>query len=167
MKYSVTVAGRTMEVDVVGGNVWVNGRQLTANLIAFPRTPLQQLVIDGRSRTLALRRTPEGWVVHMAGETWDAAVLDERTRLLGEQAGRQGAGVSGGVVKAPMPGLVLRVEVEVGQVLGAGAGVVVLEAMKMENEIKTPMGGVVRAIHVAPGQTVDKGVALVELTQQG
>ncbi len=105
--------------------------------------------------------------MHIAGETWDAAVLDERTWLLGERAGQQAAGVSGGVVTAPMPGLVLRVEVEVGQVLDAGAGVVVLEAMKMENEIRTPRGGVVRAIHVAPGQTVDKGVALVELTQQG
>jgi biotin carboxyl carrier protein len=71
------------------------------------------------------------------------------------------------VVKAPMPGLVLRLEVEVGQRVEPGTGVVVLEAMKMENEIKAQGSGVVAAIHVEAGQAVDKGTPLVEIREDG
>ncbi len=69
--------------------------------------------------------------------------------------------VGGGVVKAPMPGLVVRVEVVVGQRVNVGAGLVVVEAMKMENELRATRAGVVETIHVAAGQTVDKGASLV------
>jgi pyruvate carboxylase subunit B len=66
-------------------------------------------------------------------------------------------------VVAPMPGLILKVEVEVGQAVKAGQGVVVVEAMKMENELKAPADGVVARIEVQPGQTVDKGATLLVL----
>ncbi|HEY2825603.1 MAG TPA: biotin/lipoyl-containing protein [Gemmatimonadales bacterium] len=62
-----------------------------------------------------------------------------------------------------MPGLVLRLEVAVGDTVTAGQGLVVLEAMKMENEIKAGVAGVVSAIRVAAGQAVDKGAVLIEL----
>jgi pyruvate carboxylase subunit B len=65
-----------------------------------------------------------------------------------------------------MPGLVLRLEVEVGQRVETGAGVVVLEAMKMENEIRAAGPGVVRAVHVVVGQAVEKGAPLVELVAE-
>jgi pyruvate carboxylase subunit B len=61
-----------------------------------------------------------------------------------------------------MPGLVLRVLAEAGQEVGVGAGLVVLEAMKMENELKAPAAGMVGAIRVQPGQAVEKGQVLVE-----
>jgi biotin carboxyl carrier protein len=61
-----------------------------------------------------------------------------------------------------MPGLVVRLEVEPGQTLAPGAGVLVLEAMKMENEIRSPGGGRVKAVLVHPGQVVEKGQVLVE-----
>jgi pyruvate carboxylase subunit B len=66
-----------------------------------------------------------------------------------------------------MPGLVLRVEVEVGQPVVPGSGLVVLEAMKMENEIRAPGPGRVRAVLVKAGQTVEKGSPLVELGAEG
>jgi pyruvate carboxylase subunit B len=62
-----------------------------------------------------------------------------------------------------MPGLVAKVLVAPGAVLAAGAGVLVLEAMKMENELRAPAPGVVAAVRVAAGQTVEKGQVLVEL----
>jgi pyruvate carboxylase subunit B len=62
-----------------------------------------------------------------------------------------------------MPGLVLRVNVEVGQHVAEGAGLMVLEAMKMENEIRAPTAGEVTTIHVGPGEAVEKGVTLVEI----
>jgi pyruvate carboxylase subunit B len=89
--------------------------------------------------------------------------VDQRThQLRALKQGRQGKDAPG-TVRAPMPGLVLRVEVEVGQELAAGGGLVVLEAMKMENEIRSPGPGKVKAILVEPGQAVEKGAPLVEI----
>ncbi|MFL5381405.1 MAG: biotin/lipoyl-containing protein, partial [Longimicrobiaceae bacterium] len=67
------------------------------------------------------------------------------------------------VVAAPMPGLVLKVEVEVGQAVKAGQGLVIVEAMKMENELKAPADGVVAKVLVQERQTVEKGATLIVL----
>ena len=61
-----------------------------------------------------------------------------------------------------MPGLVVRVQVEAGQSVAAGAGVVVLEAMKMENELRAATAGTVRTVRVRAGEAVEKGQVLVE-----
>jgi biotin carboxyl carrier protein len=66
-------------------------------------------------------------------------------------------------MRAPMPGLVVRVAAVVGEPVQAGASLVVLEAMKMENELRASAAGVVQAVLVEPGQTVEKGQTLVEL----
>ena len=66
-------------------------------------------------------------------------------------------------VRAPMPGLVLDVMVEAGQEVEAGDGLVVLEAMKMENELRAGAAGVVSSIHVAAGDAVGKNAILIEL----
>ena len=66
-------------------------------------------------------------------------------------------------LKAPMPGLVVRVEVEVGDAVAAGQGVVIVEAMKMENELKAPADGAVAEVRVEPGQPVEKGAVLLVL----
>jgi biotin carboxyl carrier protein len=68
-----------------------------------------------------------------------------------------------GRLKAPIPGLIARYRVNVGDEVTAGQPVVILEAMKMENEIRAPMDGRVEAIHVAAGQTVTRGTLLVEI----
>jgi pyruvate carboxylase subunit B len=166
VKYTVTIGDRTVEIEVHGDTVRLNGDPIEARLIRIPRTPLRQLVLDGRARTFAMLPSDEGWEVYHRGESWPVAVVDERTRQLRELTGQEGKQKLGGVVKAPMPGLVLRVEVEVGQRVDAGGGVVVLEAMKMENEIKSPGGGVVKEIHVAAGEAVDKGAPLVEIGEE-
>ena len=80
--------------------------------------------------------------------------------------GRGGAGEQGrtdGTVRAPMPGRVVRVAVAPGQSVAARQAVVVVEAMKMENELRAPHAGTVRALHVRPGDQVDAGQLLVEL----
>jgi biotin carboxyl carrier protein len=88
--------------------------------------------------------------------------VDERTRhiqsLTGAAAGDRGAAP----LKAPMPGLVVRVLAEPGQDVTRGAGVVVLEAMKMENELKAPADAKVKTVRVRAGEAVEKGQVLVE-----
>jgi pyruvate carboxylase subunit B len=163
VKYTVTVGSRTIEIEVRGDTILVDGEAIAAHLTSVPQTPLRHLRLDGRARTMAMERADDGWTVQWRGETWPVTVLDERTRTLRELTGQGMRTDAGGSVKAPMPGLVLRLEVEVGQRVEAGAGVVVLEAMKMENEIKSPGAGTVTAIHVKTGQAVDKGSVLVEV----
>jgi pyruvate carboxylase subunit B len=163
VKYTVTVGDRELLVEVVGDDVRVDGRVIEARLVSIPRTPLRQLLMDGRARTFAMLRRGDGWTVQLGGDAWRVSVVDERTRQLRELTGQHGKSHVGGLIRAPMPGLVLRLEVEQGQHVEAGTGIVVLEAMKMENEIKSPGPGVVRAVHVAPGQAVEKGALLVEV----
>lgn len=167
MKYSVTVHATTFEVEIDGDHVTLNGKPHDADLAGVAHTPLRQLVMDGRSRVLAVSPGEDGWVVQMAGERWVALVENERTRMLREMTGQRHGRPAGGFIRAPMPGLVLRVEVEEGQRVAAGAGVVVLEAMKMENEITTPGPGIVAKVHVQAGAAVEKGTPLVEIAPQG
>lgn len=164
MKYFVQLAGREFEVEIDGSGVRLDGEPVTAALETVPGTPLRQLRLGDRTELFSMESGGQGaWAVGLRGERWEATVIDERTRhirsLTGD--GRQRAGA--GEVKAPMPGLVLRVLVEPGQLVAAGAGLAVLEAMKMENQIKAPTAGVVEGVRVAAGQAVEKGQILVVL----
>ncbi|MGI9042389.1 MAG: biotin/lipoyl-containing protein [Gemmatimonadales bacterium] len=163
MKYIVTVAGREFEVEVDGEQVTVAGRTHTANLSAAGPPPLQQLLVDGRPLPLALERAGRGvWKITSRGERWDAEVRDERTRHIRALTGTAEKHRGPEVLRAPMPGLVVRIQAVPGQEVAAGAGLVVLEAMKMENELKASAPGVIRAVHVRTGEAVEKGQALVE-----
>jgi pyruvate carboxylase subunit B len=93
------------------------------------------------------------------------AVIDDRTRQIQALTGQKRTTAGGGVVRAPMPGLVVRLEVTVGERVAAGSGLVVVEAMKMENELRAPRAGVVATVHVAVGQAVEKGMPLVTITE--
>lgn len=164
MKYFVTVGGRETVVDVDGDRVTVAGRTVTASLEPLPGTPLAVVTMDGRPSTLPLEREGRGrWIVAVHGERHEIEVVDERTRHIRSLAGTAVAAPAGGVIRAPMPGLVVRIQVEVGQRVASGAPVAVLEAMKMENQLKAPSAGVVRSILVRPGEAVEKGRGLIDI----
>lgn len=167
MKFTVTIGGRHLEVEVLGPEVRVGARTFPASLLRVPGTPLCHLVSEQRSRTYALVRRVDGWLIQCGGEVWTADVVDERTAQLRALRKDQGKPDAPGLVRAPMPGLVLRVEVEAGQDIAAGSGLVVLEAMKMENEIRSAGPGRVKSVLVEPGQAVEKGTPLVEVVAQG
>jgi biotin carboxyl carrier protein len=164
VKYFVTIGESTVEVEVDGDRVTVAGRVVTAALTGAPGTPLRQLLVDGRSIALTVEPAGRGqWTLTRRGERWDAGVVDERTRYIRTLTGT-GEGARGPeALRAPMPGLVVRVLVEVGQRVDRGAGLVMLEAMKMENELRATAAGAVKAVLVRPGDTVEKGQRLVEL----
>jgi biotin carboxyl carrier protein len=163
VKYIVSVAGREIEVEVDGDLVTVDGSTRTASLRALPGSQTRQLLIEGQSTALTMRSTGRGqWSLEIGGDRWEVEVVDERTRhirSLTAGAERQPGPV---ILRAPMPGLVVRVLVEPGQEVAAGAGLVVLEAMKMENELKAPAPGTVGAIRTQAGQAVEKGQVLLE-----
>lgn len=164
MKYFVAIGDATVEVEVEGGRVLLDGAALDAELAALPGSPLYHLLLGGASWTVAAQPLdgPGRWVLGVAGERVEVQVRDERSRPSGAAPGA-GVASRGGVVRAPMPGLVVRVEVAAGQRVDPGAGLVVVEAMKMENELRAPHAGTVETVHVAAGQTVEKGMPLVTL----
>jgi pyruvate carboxylase subunit B len=164
MKYLVTLGGRTHEIVVDGSSVSVDGRSCDAHLERVVGTPLCHLLLDGRSHTFAVSGGAEGrWTLHHAGELVEVEVVDERTRHIRSLAGAGKAHQTGGTLRAPMPGLVVKVLVEPGQTVSPGQSLVVLEAMKMENELKAPGAAIVAAVAVKPGQAVEKGQPLVEM----
>ena len=163
MKYIVTVAGREIEVEIDGDQVRVGGRSLSAALRSVPGTPLRHLLVDGRPSTLVLEENGRGhWTIGVEGERWEVEAVDERTRHIRSLTGAATRDRGVAVLKAPMPGLVVRVLAEPGQAVSRGAGVVVLEAMKMENELKASADAKVKTVRVQAGEPVEKGQVLVE-----
>ena len=164
MKYFVTVAGQEMVVERDGEQVTVDGTAFaSAHLNALAGTPIRHLLLDGASHALALDPVGRGlWAVGYLGEHHEVEVIDERTRHIRSLtgAGQKGSGPT--TLKAPMPGLVVRVAVEAGAKVEAGSPLVVLEAMKMENELRATAAGVVKGVTVKAGQAVEKGQVLVE-----
>jgi pyruvate carboxylase subunit B len=163
VKYIVSVAGREIEVEVDGDLVTVGGSTRTASLRTIPGTPVRQLVIEGRPTVLTMRSAGRGqWSLGVGGDRWEAEVVDERTRHIRSLTAGAARQRGPAILRAPMPGLVVRILVEAGQEVAAGAGLVVLEAMKMENELKAPAAGTVGAVRAQPGEAVEKGQVLVE-----
>ena len=164
MKYFVTVGDRTVEVDLTGHDPVVDGTPVQAQMSLLPGTEVRSLVVDGRSYTLSARPGDRRgrWQLALGRERFSLEAVDERTRAIREMAG--GAETEADkTIAAPMPGLVVKIEVEVGQPVRAGQGVIVVEAMKMENELKAPADGVVAKILVQERQTVEKGATLIVL----
>lgn len=162
MKYEVTVAGLTFQVEVGDAKVTVDGTEHDAELRPVPGTPLRLLLLDRGSWILPINAIGgSAWEAFDGGERFEVQVLDERTAHIRSLVGA-GAPPSGPVaLKAPMPGMVMRVHVEPGEQVAAGGGLVTLEAMKMENELRAQGPGQVQAVHVAPGQVVEKGEVLL------
>lgn len=164
MLYHVTIDGREVEVDLRGEMPLIDGEAVDARLSTIPGTEVRHLLLGTQSHALLARPGPRRgeWRIGVNGSTFAVEALDDRARTIRELSGGAEAEAAR-VVAAPMPGLVVRVNVEVGQEVAAGQGVVVVEAMKMENELKSPVDGVVARVEVSPGATVDKGAVLIVL----
>lgn len=162
-KVQAEVSGRAIDLVVAGDQAHIDGRAMPFSAERLSATHLS-LILDGRSYSAVVIEEAGGrYRVALAGSEYEVHVKDERDLLL-ERYGLAEAS-AGGVqtVRAPMPGLVLSVAVEPGQKVEKGAGLAVLEAMKMENELRAEHGGTVKAVHVAPGDAVGKSDLLLEI----
>jgi biotin carboxyl carrier protein len=165
VKYFVTIGAQTHEVEVEGGRVTVGGETVEAHLAAVPDTPLYHLLLGGASWTVTAQPL-EGagrWALGVVGERVEVEVVDERAQQIERLTAAPSPAPGHAILRAPMPGLVVRVAVAAGQHVEAGAGLVVVEAMKMENELRAARPGVVETVHVAVGDAVEKGALLVTL----
>jgi pyruvate carboxylase subunit B len=166
VKFIVLVAGQSVEVELDGDRVMVAGHSHSVSLDTVPGTPIRSLMLDGRPVALALESQGRGhWILTHGGDRWEMEVIDERTRHIRSLTSGGDHRRTAEVLRAPMPGLVVRVEAKPGDRVAAGAGLVVLEAMKMENELKAPGPARVKSVRVAAGEAVEKGQVLVEFEE--
>ena len=164
MKYFVTVRGRTIEVDLDANGMRVDGREVSAELRELPGSRVRHLLADGSALALVAAPVEAGvWDLYVEGARHRIEVVDERTRAIRAMTGQSAAARGPAPIKAPMPGLVTRIEVAPGDVVHAGQGIVVIEAMKMENELRADADAIVESVLVTPGQAVEKGAILVQL----
>ena len=134
-------------------------------VLANPTTGigLYSLIAEGKSYQVYVEQGETGLRMAIGRHRFEARVLTEREWRLQKVAPRQGQQTGRVTVAAPMPGLVKAVNVAAGDEISENHKLVVLEAMKMENEIAAPRAGRVATVHVAPGATVDSGKPLVTL----
>ncbi len=148
-----------VELNALGDGAYrvtVDGEALDAHAALLDPSSLR-LVIGGRARTVRIARV---------GQTYHVALDGEVYVLTPEASAAAHAGTGTLAVPqiiAPMPGKVLQLLVQEGQEVAAGDGLLILEAMKMENRITADAAAIVRAVHVAEGQMVDGGMVMLEL----
>ena len=163
-RYVVSLLGERHEVEVgPGGRVVVDGRGHEASLAATSPPHGHSLLLDGGSfKLLALRERGGAWELQLDGRSAPAEVLDARTARIRELSAAAGGRTEVVSLKAPMPGLVVRVAVGEGDAVEEGDTVLIVEAMKMENELRATGAARVTRVHAAPGEAVEKGQVLVE-----
>ena len=166
MKYFVEIEDQTHEIEIGPNGLVLNGQPVEADLRSNHDSNVWNLVLDGRSYTLCARKRngPGEWDIDIDGRRLEAVALDERRRAIRELAGTVITTHGPVEVKAPMPGLVIKLEVATNDEVQIGQGLVIIEAMKMENELKAMMKGRVGEVLVQAGQTVDKGEPLLVIT---
>lgn len=167
MKFIAREAGRDVEVEVLrhgsGYRVRIGDRWLEADFIDVGRYVRSLRLDDGTQFSLVHHREGNTHEISLGGSTVHVEIIDP---LAAKRRRREDEIAGGGTVKALMPGRVVRVSVSKGDTVRKGAGLLILEAMKMENEIQAPADGTVDEVFVQPGQTVEVGAELVRISSE-
>lgn len=164
MRYIVTLDGKEREIEVTPDGVRLDGVETPAHLRHVDGTDRYSLILGGRSFDLFARSPRRGeWDLVVDGNSYRPEAIDERAHHIRSMVVAMGGPVGPKPIKAPMPGLIVRVEVSEGDVVKPGQGLVIVEAMKMENELKATVEARVAKVLVAPGDTVERDQVLIDL----
>jgi len=165
MKYVVQTEGKSYEVDISeqDGKVQVNldGEPVQADSVEIKGKNFVSFLFNNRSFDLEFSKNQEKVSVFLNGKRYDCVLEDERTQRLKRLEHLKVETKKEQELKSPMPGLVTAIEVKQGDMVVAGQGVVIVEAMKMENELKAKFDGKVKAIKVKEHQAVNKDEVLI------
>jgi pyruvate carboxylase subunit B len=166
MKYVVELNGQRKAVSLEPDGVVYGAEQpARGELSDIEGSPVRMVRIGTRVyRVVTKKKQGRGrYSLWVDGYRFEVEALDERTRAIRDLSAANAAPTGPAPVLAPMPGLIVRVNVSQGDVVEAGQGVIVMEAMKMENELRATASGRVKSVEVSPGTAVEKGTLLVAL----
>jgi biotin carboxyl carrier protein len=166
MKYFATVDGVTYDISVEAhGRIFVDGVELLADMRSAGGR-VYSLLLENVSHEILIEDSEERsdlCPVIVSGRRYVVRVQDERSRRLSQADRRIHVSDAEQAVKAPIPGLVVKLLVESGQEVQEGETLLILEAMKMENELRAPRRGVVHEVRTEPGAQVASGQVLLTL----
>lgn len=158
MKIEISIHGEkhAVEFEPARAEAIIEGRKILAD--AAEISPgVYSILLSGRSFEVTLEKSGAGWLARTAGREYQIEILDPRAWQRSQRGGIELEGRQ--QVTAPMPGKVVRVLVGAGEKVEAGQGLLVIEAMKMQNEVRSPKTGIVERL--APeGKTVNAGEVL-------
>jgi biotin carboxyl carrier protein len=167
MKYVVQVNDQRHTVSIEQDGVQYENEPMARGVLSdIEGSPVRMVKLGTHVyRVVAEKRQGRGrYTLWVDGYRFEVEALDERTRAIRDLSAANAAPTGPAPIIAPMPGLIVRVNVSVGDRVEAGQGIVVMEAMKMENELRATAPGTVQTIEVAAGTAVEKGALLVSLT---
>jgi pyruvate carboxylase subunit B len=164
MKYITSVNEQEYVIEIDQDNrIVVNGEPLEIDFQQLvPGGPVS-LLINNRSLEAIVDELDDAWEVLLDGELYTVSVQDERAYRLSQARGQLRDESEAVVIRSPMPGLILDVLVQEGDVVAEDDKVVILESMKMENELRAARDGVVTRVFVSPGTSVEKNQQLVAI----
>ena len=164
MKYVATTGDREITVEIVDEHhVIVDGVSYEIDFESVSEQTVYSLLANNQSHEALVYESEDGWQVLLHGSQYVLVVEDERERRLRASLG---GGIPQNVdfhLRAPMPGLIVTVPVEDGQEIEKGDVLVVLESMKMQNELKSPRPGKVSRVRVKPGDSVEQRDTLLSV----
>jgi biotin carboxyl carrier protein len=156
---------KTVRIEKRGDcyDVIIDGRRYEVDAKYLENSNSLSLLINSKCYDASVAVSERSALVSISGEKFEIDLMDELSFLAGAPTAHHGS-MDAEVIKTPMPGVIVAVEVEPGQRIDAGAPVVVVEAMKMQNEISSVCGGIVKEVLVRQGDTVvsNQRLAVVE-----
>ena len=163
MKLNLKVNGNPREIEILSREpacrFRLDGAERAAD-VTMPEPGLYSILLDGHSYDVQVERTPRHLIVVLRGHRFEIEVHDPR-RWSRQAAGRRGGDLE--TITAPMPGKVVRVLAAQGEAVEPGQGILVVEAMKMQNELKATRAGRVISVTVQEGATVTAGEVLATI----
>ncbi len=162
---NIKVNNQNYIFDLIAGTAMLNGKPVNADTVKLEPNKYH-VIINNQSFTIELLSKSENdksMSILVNGIKHEVAIKDRYDKLLSQLGMDKLMVAKSNNIKAPMPGLVLRINVKVGDTIKKGDALLVLEAMKMENVIKADCEGVVKRIGVTEKQAVEKNTTLIEL----
>lgn len=166
MRYVVTVGDKTYLIEINDDRkVTIDGTEYAVDFESISGQPVYSLLINGRSYEAYVHQADSELQVLLHGDMYQVRVEDEREMRLRAAASSLSLAPAGEFsLRAPMPGLVISVPVSEGQAIKKGDILVILESMKMQNELKSPRDGVVGRVKVAAGTSVEQNQILITIS---
>lgn len=163
MEFELNQNDETTRVNVTPGNVTFNKVSRDYE-IEFIGADAANIRIGTGTYYIYDIQILDGMISYMHnGNRYQLPYKDEQAILLARMGFKTGSKSGHGLIKSPMPGKIIAIKKQIGDTVNAGDAVVILEAMKMENELKSPVAGTVSTIHVTEGSSVEKNTILLEI----
>lgn len=164
MKYITIVEDKQFIVEIVDEkHVRVDDKLYEIDFESVSGQPVYSLIVDGKSHESYVYQDDDNWQVLLRGRLFPVTVEDEREKRLRAAAGGGVAETGEFHLRAPMPGLVVAIPVAEGQEIKRGQVILILESMKMQNELKAPRDGTIGRIRVKPGESVEQKQTLLSV----